>query len=65
MGCQSHSLMVRKLKIAMGLEERTLGKSTVALRVILSKRDPSGGADSEMSAPRPTPFIQAVRNFTY
>lgn len=60
MGCQSYSLMVRKLKIAMGLEERTSGKSTVDLQVMLTKRDPSGGADSEMSAPKPTHFIQAV-----
>lgn len=52
--------MVRKLKIAMELEERTSGKSQMDLQVILPGQDPSRGADSEMSTLWPTHFLQAV-----
>jgi hypothetical protein len=52
--------MVRKLKIAMELEERTPGKPKMNLQVILPKQDPSRVADSFLSALWSTHLLQAV-----
>lgn len=60
MGCQSYSSMVRRLKRAMVLEDRTSGNFEMDIQVTLSKDDPSRGFCYFTSMLRPTHFSQVV-----
>lgn len=60
MGCKSYSSMVRRLKRAMALKDRTSGKFEMDIQVTISKDDPSRGSYYFIGMLWSTHFSQVV-----